>query len=165
MRLVAEAPVKRPLWIAVLALLAGAAALWGSSRLSWTEPGSDIGADADAKRMLVPLAMLALAGVAGAVAVGGWARRVLGVLLVLAGGLAAWQGVFADVAADSPFAGRGLAVLGGVLVGLAGGVLAWFAARLPAMGGKYRATGRSGDPDRDLWDELSAGDDPTAENR
>ena len=156
-------PVKRPLWSAVLALVAGAAALWGASRLSWATAAQ---ADTDAKRVLVPLALVALAGVAGAVAVGGWARRVLGGLLVLAGGFAIWHGAFPGTGPDSPFAGRGLAMLGGLLVVFAGVLLAWFAARLPTMGAKYRAqttTGRSGDPDKDLWDELSAGADPTDE--
>lgn len=157
-------PLKRPLWSVVLALVAGAAALWGASRLSWA---TDAQADGDATRALVPLALVALAGVAGAVAVGGWARRVLGALLVLAGGFAVWRGAFPGVGPDSPFAGRGLAMLGGLLVVLAGVLLVWFAARLPTMGGKYRAesAGRSGDPDKDLWDELSAGSDPTEEKR
>jgi tryptophan-associated transmembrane protein len=155
-------PLKRPLWSAVLALVAGAAALWGASRLSWAAASQ---ADADAKRALVPLALVALAGVAGAVAVGGWARRVLGGLLVLAGAFAVWRGAFPGTGPDSPFAGRGLAMLGGLLIVVAGGLLAWFATRLPTMGARYRAqpTGRSGDPDKDLWDDLSAGADPTDE--
>ncbi|WP_318295521.1 Trp biosynthesis-associated membrane protein, partial [Streptomyces griseoaurantiacus] len=81
---------RRPMWVVVLLLVLAAGALWGSSRLAWTalveeRPG---GAVTVALRegdehspALVPLALLALAGIAAVVATGGWVRRVLGALL------------------------------------------------------------------------------------
>src|SRR4051794_40195117 len=95
----APGTIRRPLWIIAAALLLGAAALWGSSRLVWSATSHDAGVrgvvldlqtGAEHSGALVPLAVLALAGVAGMVATGGWPRRVLGVVLALAGLAACW---------------------------------------------------------------------------
>jgi hypothetical protein len=139
-------------------LLGAAAVLWGATRVGW---GSDhqLGASLNA------VALLALAGLVGMLAVGGWARRVLGAIVVLAGGFVGWQAT----AAAGPwnlFSGRGLAVLGGVLLLAAGLLVVRHATRLPTMGAKYQladAEHRSGDPHRDMWDDLSQGEDPTGE--
>jgi hypothetical protein len=179
---------RRPLWIVVLVLVAAAAALWASSRISWDAradcaPRGDIASaycssaprgDQDAQGAAIPLAILALAGVAGAVAAGGWLRRALGVVLLLAGGFAFWQGSFAGIgkdAADGPahlWGGRGLAMLAGMLIIAAGVLLIWFGARMPRLGAAYQTPGgtrRTSDPDKDMWVALSEGDDPTTDDR
>jgi hypothetical protein len=141
----------------VVVLLPGAAAaLWGSSRLAWTP---DI-------RALVSFALLALAGVAGSVAVGGWLRRVIGGVLALAG---VGAGCLAVLTGDTfEFSsGRILALLGAVLLLVAGGTLVRFGAVMPRLGGSYQTPGarrRSGDPDKALWMALSEGDDPTTDD-
>ncbi|WP_433263603.1 Trp biosynthesis-associated membrane protein [Actinosynnema sp. CS-041913] len=156
-----EAPAgrpKRPLWITVLLLLLGAAALWGSSRLVW-----DASADRRGEEVvpaLVPLALLCLAAIAAVVALSGWVRRVLGVVVVAAGGTAAFLGL----AESGALAGRAPAVLGGALVLGAGVLLVVRGAAMPRLGGGYQTPGaakRATDPERELWNALERGDDPT----
>lgn len=125
----AAKPSRRPLWMIVTALLLGALALWGASRLTWFAEFRDGGVRGTVlyretgeqqATALVPLALLALAGVAGVIATGGWARRVLGVVLALAGVAAVWTGIdgvrFGGYADGLPVSqmliGRGLAALG-----------------------------------------------------
>ena len=147
---------KRPLWIVGASLVGAAAALWGATRVSWGS-GHQLGASLNA------IALLALAGLLGMFAVGGWARRVLGVIVVAAGGFVCWQAVAAAGAWDL-FTGRGLALLGGALLLAAGLLIVRYATRLPTMGAKYQLANterRSGDPHRDMWDDLSHGEDPT----
>lgn len=168
--------MKRPLWIVSGSLAGAAVALWGSSRLTWaTETRSRPGTDATSIisrtgaeiRPLVPLAVLALAGVAAAVAIGGWPRRVLGVVLAAAGVVAAVFG-FVSPPDDAGFLwGRALAAVGGMLLVVAGALLVWLADRLPRMGSSYERTnteGRSGDPDEEMWRALSLGKDPTTDD-
>jgi hypothetical protein len=174
---------RRPLWIVVAVLLAGAAALWGGSRLAWFAEVRDAGVrglvlqtetGAERSTALVPIAVLALAAVAGMVATGGWARRVLSAVLVVAGIAACWATVTAapfggypdNAPAGEMLAGRGLGLLGGILL-VVGGVLgARLAGRMPRLGARYSAPGArkrtAKDPDTELWDALSEGDDPTA---
>lgn len=178
----AGSATKRALWLIVVALLLAAAALWGSSELTWfaehrdlplggttlhTESGSDYSG------ALVPVAVLALAAIAGVVATGGWARRVLGAVVVLAGGGIAARGVVGidlagggDYPTMSILAGRGLAVLAGVLLVLGGVFVVRLARRMPRLGERYAAPSKqraARDPDTELWDRLSAGDDPTTD--
>ncbi|WP_216208274.1 Trp biosynthesis-associated membrane protein [Amycolatopsis aidingensis] len=166
-------------------LLLGAAALWGASRLTWFAEHRAAGVrgtvlhtetGAQAAGALVPLAVLALAGVAGMVATGGWPRRVLGGALVLAGLAACWvavNGLRTDGYPDGVpgaeiaeiYAGHGLAACGGLLVVVAGVLGLRGATRMPRMGAKYSAPAakRSAvEHDYDLWDALSDGRDPTA---
>ncbi|SEC22627.1 Tryptophan-associated transmembrane protein (Trp_oprn_chp) [Amycolatopsis tolypomycina] len=178
----AAAPAaKRPLWMMVVALLLGALALWGASRLTWFAEFRDGGVrgtvlyrETGEQRAsaLVPLALLALAGVAGLVATGGWARRVLGVVLALAGVAAVWLGVagvrFSGYADGLPVTemllGRGLVVLGGILVATGGLAAVKGASRATRLGAKYAAPAtrkKVRDPDAQLWDALSEGEDPT----
>ncbi|SFB37071.1 trp region conserved hypothetical membrane protein [Amycolatopsis marina] len=175
-------PDKRPLWIVVAALLLGAAALWGSSRLIWFAEERDGGVrgivldtatGAQRAGALVPIAVLAVAGVAGMVATGGWPRRVLGVLLGLAGVAACWLAVDGLRTSGYPdgapvgeiLAGRGLAAAGGILVVLGGLLGVRKAARMPRLGARYSAPQRepvARDPDTELWQALSDGEDPTS---
>jgi tryptophan-associated transmembrane protein len=152
--------------------LLAAVALWVSSRLTWaTQPRRHPGTDAVTQvartgaelAPLVPLAVLALAGVAAAVALTGWPRRVLGVVLAGAGLAAAGLGVFLGTANVVPW-GRFLAVLAGALLVLAGTVLVLRGGRLPRLGARYEVPGGpdgGDDTDSDLWHALSQGKDPT----
>ncbi|RZQ60009.1 Trp biosynthesis-associated membrane protein [Amycolatopsis suaedae] len=175
---------KRPLWIAVVLLLLGAGGLWGSSRLIWFAEFRDAGvrgmvlySENGATRAvaLVPLAILALAGVAGVVATGGWPRRILAFVLAAAGVAACWVAVdgvrfggYADgVPAAEILTGRGLAFLAGMFLAAGGLVAAKGAGRMPRLGARYttpgakRAAREARDPDTQLWEALSDGTDPT----
>lgn len=174
-------PSKRPLWTISVALLLGAAALWGASRLVWSAQPRDAGVrgtvldtqtGAQHSGALVPLALLALAGVAGAIATGGWPRRVLGGILAVAGLWACWIAVagvsFGGFPDGAPvwqmFTGRGLALLGGILVLLGGLIATKRAGAMPRLGARYAAPSvkkTARDPDTELWEALSEGEDPT----
>ncbi|WP_092532178.1 Trp biosynthesis-associated membrane protein [Amycolatopsis arida] len=165
----------------VAALALGAAALWGASRLTWlAEPraagvrGTVLHTEdgAQAAVALVPLAVLALAGVAGMVATGGWPRRLLGAVLVLAGLAAAWiavdgartSGYPAGAPVGEMLAAHGLALVGGLLVAAGGALGLRWAGRMPRLGARYSAPGakhRPADSDAHLWEALSDGEDPT----
>jgi Tryptophan-associated transmembrane protein (Trp_oprn_chp) len=138
----------------VALLLAGAAAaLWGSTRLDW--------GTATTPRFGEALALVALAGFAGAVAVGGWVKRVVGAILGLAGLLAGVHALTTGAAGP----GRWMALLGAALLLVAAAVVIGFAARLPTLGARYQSANArrsSGDTDRDVWDGLSRGEDPTS---
>lgn len=169
---------KRPLWIIAVLLLGAAAALWGANEVSWYPsvdlPKSDLPdttfhttlpGNAVAPPSFTALALLSLASLAGLFAVGGWLRRVLGGLIVVAGGYVCWQAFTTEGIFDL-LTGRGLALLGGVLFFAAGVLIAVYANALPTMGSKYELANterRSGDPHKDMWDGLSDGDDPTAD--
>lgn len=166
--------MRRPLWMVGGALIAAAAALWGSSRLAWTtevlrHPGTDVttlvSRTGGESRPLVPLAVLALAGVAAMIAVSGWPRRVLGGVLALAG-----VGAIALSVGSTDFFpwGRILAGLGGLLMIIAGAVLVRFGATMPRLGAAYQRTdtgGSTDDSDHEMWRALSLGKDPTTDER
>jgi hypothetical protein len=159
----------------VTAVTLAACALWGSSRLAWSSevsrrPGTD--ATIQVSRTgaeiapLVPLALLAVAGLAATIALGGWPRRAVGVVLAAAGATAAALGPLAGPAGDPVVWGRLLAVLGGVLLVAAGLLLVWRGAALPRLGAGYRppaAVRETGDRDGDMWQSLSHGRDPTTD--
>ncbi len=67
-------------------------------------------------------------------------------------------------ASSQPF-GPLLMAAGALLLFAAGVVVAFRAGRMPAMGAKYSAPGvakqKSHDPDRQMWNDLDAGRDPT----
>jgi hypothetical protein len=143
-----------PLWIVALLLAGAAAALWGSTRLAWGPETPGFGG---------ALALVALAGFAGAVAAGGWAKRVVGAIVAAAGLLACWL----VIAASGTGPGRWIALLGAVLLVAAGFLVIRHAGRLPTLGARYQsanAPGRSGDRHRDMWDGLSQGEDPTVDD-
>lgn len=163
---------KRPLWIIAVLLVGTALALWGANQLSWypdvpAPPRGTVLAPGVAAEPGGPsftaLALLALASLVGMFAVGGWARRALGAIIAVAGGFVCWRAVAAP-GAWNLFTGRGIALLGGVLFLAAGLLIVRYATRLPTMGARYQranAERRSGDPDKDMWDHLSHGEDPT----
>lgn len=167
--------MKRPLWTVVGALLGAAVALWASSRLAWStevvrHPGTDVTTLADRRggdgRPLVPIALLALAGVAAAVALGGWPRRLIGVVL----GAAGIGAIAIALPGGTDFFpwGRILAVLGGLLMIAAGVLVVRFSGRMPRMGAAYQRTNAerpSDDSDHEMWRALSLGKDPTTDER
>ncbi|OZM70471.1 hypothetical protein CFN78_25260 [Amycolatopsis antarctica] len=174
-------PGARALRTVLLALLLGAAALWGSSRLAWTAQLRDEGVrgqiltavpGADHVPALVPYALVALAAIAGVLASRGAPRRLLGAVVVVAGLLPGFEAVRTSVrdglADGAPvaeiLAGRGLGLAGGLLIVLGGIVTVVAGARMPGMGGKYAAPGTkkaAPDPEKGMWDALSEGRDPT----
>jgi hypothetical protein len=165
----------------MLSLLLAAAGLWGGSRLTWFAEFRDAGVrgmvlytETGAQRAgsLVPLALLALAGMAGMIATGGWARRILGVILGVAGLAACWvaiDGVRFSGSTGLPVTqmliARALALLGGILL-ISGGLAGIKGATvMPRLGARYSAPGAkrvARDPDVELWEALSDGEDPTA---
>ncbi|SFS33174.1 Trp biosynthesis-associated membrane protein [Saccharopolyspora flava] len=185
------------LWAVLLLVLAGAGALWAASGLTWVEQlfrtpmGTDTTSTATGAVLrpeLVPMALAALAAVAAVLATGGLLRRVVGLLIALAGALLVWRSYtmfrgnwFAYLPDGAPpgstsigyastsVIGPGLMVLGAVLLLVAGVLVVVRAGRMPAMGARYSAPGaakeqKSQDPDRRLWNELDAGRDPTDED-
>ncbi|WP_341770900.1 Trp biosynthesis-associated membrane protein [Actinocrispum wychmicini] len=136
-------------------LLVGSAALWGSSRLSW---GGGV------PTSLVPLALLALAGIAGVLATSGWARRVVGGVVVLAGVAAGWAGL--DGGLGHGLWARVVALLAALALVVAGVVLVRSGHRMPRLGARYQtpAAARANEtPEKELWRALSEGQDPTME--
>ncbi|HEX6353516.1 Trp biosynthesis-associated membrane protein [Actinophytocola sp.] len=153
---------RRPLWILAVLLLGTAAALWGATGISWVDTGSAGGTGGPS---FTAIALLALASLAGVFAVGGWTRRLLGAIVVVAGGFVCWRAV-STAGEFNLFTGRGLALLGGVLFVAAGALIVRYARDLPTMGSRYQLANterRSGDSDKDMWDDLSHGEDPTRE--
>ncbi|MDQ2706530.1 MAG: Trp biosynthesis-associated membrane protein [Actinomycetota bacterium] len=139
---------------------------------------------------LLGLAPVSLAGVAAALALSGLARRVLGALLAALGSWVAvvavhtvlWptptpldpgyptppSGVSPDALRDQPLvvtSAPWVAVAGGLAM-FAGGL--WLATReqvLPRLGSRFTVRHdrrREPDQDRDWWDALDGGQDPTA---
>ncbi|WP_051385946.1 Trp biosynthesis-associated membrane protein [Actinokineospora inagensis] len=154
-------------------LLLAAAALWGSSRLAWGQsthvrPGTDVTVavavpGSTAAPALVPLAVLALAAVAGVLAVGGQWRRWLGLVVAAAGAVPVWNALFQHTD-GTEFAGRAVAVVGGSLTIAAGVLLLLRGHQTPRLGGRYRSPGAARETARDeqdLWQALSEGEDPT----
>ncbi|HKN96450.1 MAG TPA: Trp biosynthesis-associated membrane protein, partial [Pseudonocardiaceae bacterium] len=183
-RRTARRPDVRRLWTVVGLLVLGAAGLWLSSRLTWTwsreltplrgtvvvsRKGGQVAT------ALVPLAVVAVAAIAAVLAIGGWWRRVVGVLVGIAGLAAVWFGardagsVFGAHPDGYPLSqvvsGHVLAVLAGLFVAVAAELVVRHATELPRMGGGYQtpsAARRHRDPDAELWQALSEGRDPTA---
>jgi len=170
---------KRPLWIIAVLLLGTAAALWGATKVSWVPDapppthvpglgsggvgGTGAGGAEAAPTSFTALALLALASLVGMFAVSGWARRALGAVIAVAGAFVCWRASVEPGAWDL-FTGRGIALLGGVLFLASGLLIVRYATRLPTMGARYEranAGSRSGDPHKDMWDDLSQGEDPT----
>lgn len=112
---------------------------------------------------MIPLALLALAGIAGVLATSGWPRRIVGVLLALAGFAACWLAVNGAFAAGQALWGRVLALLAGLAVVVAGVLLVRAGHKMPRLGAKYDAPGKAKQPDgeKELWSALSEGKDPT----
>ncbi len=191
-----EGPASRRALTATIALLiAASAALGGAAMLGWARVGFQVPLrgivevqvdGSEVVPVMVPLALLALAAVAAVLATGGWARWLLGALLLVAAAPPAlgvlwvadenWLTGAAVSAAGLPArsvpagtatvlpAGPGFAAGGAVLLAVAGVALVMRGHRMPRLGRRYQApTARpSGPPDGRLWERMDAGEDPTA---
>jgi tryptophan-associated transmembrane protein len=174
--------------LAAAGLLWGASALIWIGQRYRTPYGTEVTAGItgeDLRPELVPMALAALAALAAVLATGGWLRRAVGVIIALAGALLGWRvlqqftfgwfgyGTSGDVPPGSTPVGEfasqpygPLLMTGGALLLCTAGVLVAFrAGRMPAMGSKYSAPGaekqESHDPDRQMWNDLDEGRDPT----
>lgn len=167
---------------AVLVLLA-VSRTWAS--FAWSPPLEVTGGEA--APALNAVALAALAGCVAVVATRGAARRVMGALIALCGAIVAAGALSARTAATmldvaqsrSPLPVlRGLrgiaeftfwpyaAVIGGVLLIGCGLWAAILGGSWPGMSGRYERGAprpvKTGPPtDRELWDALDTGDDPT----
>jgi uncharacterized membrane protein (TIGR02234 family) len=180
----------------VLALLLAAFALWSATRLVWLRAGFHSplrgavvvsATGSDLRPELAGLALLALAGVAGLVAVAGWPRRLVGVLIGAAGLWAVWLALrwfigpaptsFGDVAPPSEAVPDGppvrtaaplLVLAAGLLLALAAVAMVRWARGMPGLGSRYAAPAaarRSPDRDGEWWHVLDEGEDPTVGGR
>lgn len=171
------------LGLTAAALGLGALGLWVTGTLTWLRvAGRPAQVGADVRPELTPVALCVLASVAALVALGGWPRRVLGALLVVAGGWVVWLcadrlfgptefGWFAyaplpgaPAAPPTPTAAPWLGVASGLLVAAAGLAVVWWASRMPRLGARYSAPGTAArvlDRDSAWWDAQDAGEDPT----
>lgn len=177
-------PDRRPLWTVVGLLALAALLLWVSSLMtwSWTQHSDPLTGvvttrltGSERETALIPLSLLSLALIAAVVATGGLVRRIAGGVVVGVGVGVIWLAfdgvdeVFATHPNAYPFVtiavGHGLALLAGLAVTLAGVLLVRAGHRMPRLGGRYQAPAqakRAPDPERELWQALDSGSDPTA---
>jgi hypothetical protein len=140
-----------------VALGVAAGLLWGASAAGRAPDGTT------APPGLTGLALVAAAGIAAVVATSGVARRVVGVLLGVAG-LVVVVVAAIGVASATPPGGPLLALGGGLLLAAAGAFTVVREPRLARLGARYAAAGSRGapaDPDRAAWMALDEGRDPT----
>lgn len=184
------------LTVTIVLLLAAAALLAGAATLGWAQVAVQVPLRGVVQVRLVgsavlaalgPLALLALAAVAGVLATGGWARAVLGAVLLAASWPPAgavlriadgrWRTGTAIATADLParsvptgastvlLGGPVLAAGGAVLLAMAGLVLVVRGYRMPRLGRRYQAPGaRSAQlapAEGRFWERMDAGEDPT----
>jgi uncharacterized membrane protein (TIGR02234 family) len=183
--------------VTIVLLTAASVALGSAAMLGWARIGFQVPLrgvvevqvdGSEVLPVLAPLAVLALAAVAAVLATGGWARWLLGALLLVAAALPAvgtlrvtdgsWLTEAAVSAAGLPArsvpagmatvlpVGPGFAAGGAALLAAAGVVLVVRGHRMPRLGRRYQAptvTVRPSDsPDERLWERMDAGEDPTA---
>lgn len=180
----------------VAALVVAATMLGGAAALGWAQLDVQVPlrgiiqvrvTGSAVLPVLGPLAAVALAAVAAALASAGWARWLLGAVLLAASAPpivtvsrvadGRWLPDAARAAAELParsvplatavlFAGPALAAVGGLLLAAAGITLAVRGHRMPRLGRRYQApAARARDtvvPERRLWEMMDADEDPTA---
>ncbi|ASU83476.1 hypothetical protein CDO52_12380 [Nocardiopsis gilva YIM 90087] len=185
---------RREFAIALAATVAGAVALLASAGQTWatgdvTIPGPSAPAPValsgtDIAPAASALGWASLAALGALLATRGWARRAVGVLIVIfgaAGGYDLWRGTRPDALARAAgeqttadghlgtldLAGQWpvLATAGAVLLLAVGAATAIRGAAWPGMGSRYDrhsapSTDRAGDP-AELWKSLDSGTDPT----
>ncbi len=172
----------RELGLACLFTLLGGVAVLVAAQQRWLDPGSP--GDPATGAQVVPvsraLALVALAGVVALLAARGWTRRVVGIVLALAGTGIVASAVGQLSAARTPLWPL-LTVLGGLLVAVAGAGTVLRAGTWPALGARYDTPGQrrsagdtpgqqrrsAGDASGqrrsagDVWEALDRGEDPT----
>jgi uncharacterized membrane protein (TIGR02234 family) len=194
-----RAPSHRALTATIVALIAASAMLGGAAMLGWAQLDVQVPLRGIVRvrvngsavlPALAPLALLALAAVAAVLATGGWARWLLGALLLVAAAppIVAvlrvadghWLTGAALSAVELParsvlvgttmvlFAGPALAAGGALLLAAAGVALGVRGHRMPRLSRRYQApTARSNgphqvSPEGQFWERMDAGEDPTA---
>jgi uncharacterized membrane protein (TIGR02234 family) len=193
-----DRPSGRALAVTCVGLAASAGLLWAGSATVWYRVAPAGAAPVELTGTQVApwlggMALLALAGVAGVVATGGVLRRLVGILLALAGagvlvfGLRALlvdpyatdasastlpqppDGVSVDALRYQPTevtAAPLLVVAGAVVLFAVGALVLVWERRLPRLGARYAAPGErraERDPDRAAWQDLDEGRDPTVD--
>lgn len=181
-------------------IIGGALALFAGGR-SWqtvtahrARPLADDVLDVTGRTLhpaVIGLAVVALAGVVGILASRGIARRIIGAVLVIAGGIVCWDAATALRAISSEHArgvlrdaqtgvgldaGRAvtvavhpvwpvLAALGGLLILVAGTFTIGYGAAWTGLSGRYEHPQPAAGPQHDarLWSALDRGIDPTAD--
>ena len=191
-------PGREYAWV-LAGLALGGAGVLGASAPRWVTASTDdpsLGALARSVELsgtalepvLSPLALVALAGVVGVVASRTLARRLVGALLLSAGGALVWAvlaarfGSVTVTRAARATAGLGSldvlpqswspawlpALAGGVLICASAALVMTRAARWPTLSSRYErgaAAGRQGGtPKSDAWSRLDRGEDPTADD-
>lgn len=178
----------RRLTSVLLALACSAFGLWLATRLVWVRrdytgglrgPVTVAATGAQLRPELAATALVALAAAAAVVATSGWARRVVGALVALAGGWAVWlSGVIPDGDAPTGAAAAGaipaglpartaaplLGTASGLLLLAAGLAVVVWASGMSRLGARYGAPStRRAAPDGDSgwWAAMDAGEDPT----
>jgi uncharacterized membrane protein (TIGR02234 family) len=169
---------RRSYALTLVACLAGSGlAVWAATR-TWSlqitpRPGMSSlrtpQTGADLEPWVIGLALVALAGTGALLATGGWARRVLGGLLALAGGGVIAGSILGRIGLDVGSAGSGgtlwpvASVIGGAII-LAGGVTAArLGHRWPGMSSRYErgpVTSRQTKPGNPSGPLAAAGREP-----
>ncbi|MDQ4116789.1 MAG: Trp biosynthesis-associated membrane protein, partial [Actinomycetota bacterium] len=188
---------RRSLGVACVLLLLGAGTAWVSGMVTWfsvevpTATRGTVAASVTGSQIqptVTAVAAVLVAAVAATVALSGIARRVLGVLVALAGVAAGWTAVARVVAPPTPAeivsaraglntggqpvgtsavstaAGPWTAVGAAMLAVAAGVLLVVRERRMARLGARYAAPGSAAapsDPDRAAWEQLDDGGDPT----
>jgi Tryptophan-associated transmembrane protein (Trp_oprn_chp) len=194
---VGSVSARRALTATIAALITASAMLGGAAALGWAQLTAQVPlrgivqvrvSGSAVLPALTPLALLALAAVAAVLATPGWARWLLGAVLLVAAappivaGLEVLQGRWlTDVAmsaaelparsvpagtATALWAGPVLAAGGAALLAAAGATLVARGQRMPRLDRRYQApTARASGPpppEGRLWERMDAGEDPTA---
>jgi len=106
--------------------------------------------------VLSALGVVALAGAGALLATRGRGRTVVGVLLAGIG-----LGIVAGAVPGLPAGWPALCAAGGLAVAAAGAFAVARGHGWPHMGTRYERAASRTDPDRDLWEALDRGEDPT----
>jgi uncharacterized membrane protein (TIGR02234 family) len=191
-----RAPARRAFAAITGLLIAASATLAGAAMLGWAQVDVQVPLrgivpvrveGSAVLPALVPLALLALAAVAAVLATRGWARWLLGAVLLIAAvppAIAALRVMdgreltgAAMSAAELParsvplgpvtvlFAGPAFATGGAALLAAAGVALVVWGHRMPRLGRRYQVPSAQSHgqlpPDGRFWERMDAGEDPT----
>lgn len=172
--------------VVLTVIAAGSAVAWWATSSTWAIAQESLLGEAEGSlaqavaqtslraSAVVPAAaampVVGFAGLAGVIGSRGVVRRVVGVLVMLAGAVLVWSGLqtaaslsVGDVVSAGEVVSVSLAypilaaAAGFVLVG-AGVLVVMFAQRWPHLGAKYE---RTSDRPRDAWEAMDRGLDPT----
>lgn len=185
-----RSPTTRQYVLVLVALAAGSVLAWWAISATWVITELSVLGDAEGTMALAvttsalsassiaPFAaampIVGFAGLAGVIGSKGVVRRIIGVLLVVAGAVLAWAGVQAavslqvgdtigrdgaeivEVATGFPW----LAALSGVVLSVGGAAVMARGQLWPSLGSKYERSTRQ---PRDAWESLDRGIDPTTD--